>query len=310
MVNVPSSVFAGYANTDSGTAFQNLEFFYANGTVISSWLENYTSSNALYWIKLPSVPAETSFTVYLGFAPTSTNLLNTVNDGEAPQLSPTYAEYDDGANVFNYYENFAGTSLPSGWTSGAVSGSTITVDNGLTISGDGSSSGSTYVATTSQVFNNNEILEGYINQNSGITGYERGLIGISTVNNAEPNWDNGGSSWDTIAGGSAGKNGAYDLLQSETVLNGAYTYLNSLPSNSDWSIYLVSLSSSNGITTSVNYGDASLTTSDNPSAPLYINLGVYNAGGGSSFDQQYQWIRTRAYTPNGVMPTVSFGSLA
>ena len=111
MVNVPSSVFTEYANTASGTAFQNLEFFYANGTVIPSWLENYTSSNALYWIKLSSVPAATSFTVYLGFASASTNLFNTLNDGEAPQLSTTYGQYDDGANVFNNYWNFAGSLI-------------------------------------------------------------------------------------------------------------------------------------------------------------------------------------------------------
>ncbi len=289
---------------------QNVEFFYPNGTIIDSWLESgnsNTATSSVYWLRLSGIPASSSITVYMGFASKSSNLFNNTNDGEAPQLSSTYAEYDDGANVFNYYENFAGTSLPSGWTSGAVSGSTITVDNGLTISGDGSSSGSTYVATTSQVFNNNEILEGYINQNSGATINERGLIGISTVNNGEPNWDNGGSSGDTIAGWSAGKNGVPDIIQSETVLNGAYSYLNSIPSNSNWNIYSVSLSSSSGITTSVNYGDASSTTSDNPSAPLYINLGVYNTGGGSSFDQQYQWIRIRAYPPDGIMPSVTFG---
>ena len=44
----------------------------------------------------------------MGIASTSINLFNTVNDGEAPQLSPTYAEYDDGANVFNFYSDFKG----------------------------------------------------------------------------------------------------------------------------------------------------------------------------------------------------------
>ena len=48
--------------------------------------------------------------------------------GEAPELSPTYAQYDNGIYVFNYYENFVGTSLPSGWT---VSGVTYTVNNGI-----------------------------------------------------------------------------------------------------------------------------------------------------------------------------------
>ena len=319
MVNI-TSADNGWQLISNGNFGQNVEFFYSNGTIIPSWLESYTGSSAIWWLKLGSIPASSSITVYMGIAPTSTNLFNTVNDGEAPQLicpNPSdtascsnYAEYDDGADVFNYYENFAGTTLPNGWVLGAVSGSSVTVNNGLIISGDGSDAGSTYVATTSVVFNNNNILEGYINQNSGVTDNERGMISISTVNNAEPVWDNGGTTGDTIAGWSAGKNGVADIIQSETVLNGASTYLNSISNNSNWDIYGVSLSSNAGITTYVNYGDSSSTTSDNPSAPLYINLGVYNTGGGSTFNLQYTWIRIRAYPPNGVMPSVSFGSVA
>ncbi len=254
MVNFTSSD-PGFSSIATGNFGQNVEFFYYNGTVIPSWLESYTGSNAIWWLKLGSIPASSSITVYMGIAPTSTNLFNTVNDGEAPQIpcgsTPTsscsnYAEYDDGASVFNYYTNFAGTTLPNGWVFGAVSGSSVIVNNGLTISGDGSDSGSTYVATTSAVFNNNNILEGYINQRSGSTGSERGMIGISTVNNAEPVWDNGGTTGDTIAGWSAGKNNVGDIIQSETVLNGAFIYLNSIGRNSNWNVYGVSLSSNAG----------------------------------------------------------------
>jgi hypothetical protein len=35
--------------------------------------------------------------------------------GEAPQLSSTYAQYDNGKYVFVDYWNFAGTNFPSGW---------------------------------------------------------------------------------------------------------------------------------------------------------------------------------------------------
>ena len=31
--------------------------------------------------------------------------------GEAPSLSGTYGQYDNGANVFTFYDNFAGASL-------------------------------------------------------------------------------------------------------------------------------------------------------------------------------------------------------
>ena len=129
-INVPSSDYSSYAASN----LQNVEFYYQNGTIIPSWLENQTSSNAIWWLKLGSIPASSSITVYMGFASTSTNLFNTVNDGEAPQLSPSYAEYDDGFNVFNFYDDFAGTSLNTNkWTSsGAVS-----VDNGVTLGAGG-----------------------------------------------------------------------------------------------------------------------------------------------------------------------------
>jgi hypothetical protein len=122
MVNF-TSADPGFSSIATGNFGQNVEFFYYNGTVIPSWLENYTSTNAIWWLKIAAIPAGSSETVYVGFAPTLTNLFNTVNDGEAPQLTcsnpsdtascSTYAEYDNGANVFNYYEDFAGTSLPS-----------------------------------------------------------------------------------------------------------------------------------------------------------------------------------------------------
>ena len=109
MVNFTSSD-NGWTSISTGNFGQNVEFFYYNGTVIPSWLENYTSTNAIWWLKVAAIPAGSSETVYVGFAPTTTNLFNTVNDGEAPQLSSTYAEYDDGNNVFINYDNFANLS--------------------------------------------------------------------------------------------------------------------------------------------------------------------------------------------------------
>ena len=54
--------------------------------------------------------------------------------GEAPQLSTTYAGYDNGKYVFNEYWNFAGTSLPSGWT---TYGGTVTQNNGVNFTTSG-----------------------------------------------------------------------------------------------------------------------------------------------------------------------------
>ena len=83
MINFTSSD-SGWTSISTGNFGQNVEFFYYNGTVIPSWLENYTANHAIWWLKLPSISPSSSLTIYVGFAPTSTNLFNTVNAGEAP----------------------------------------------------------------------------------------------------------------------------------------------------------------------------------------------------------------------------------
>ncbi|MGC8730255.1 MAG: hypothetical protein ACP5RP_02655 [Candidatus Micrarchaeia archaeon] len=100
---------------------QNVEFFYANGTIIPSWLESGNSNRStrtIYWLKINNgIPASSSIIIYIGFANKTTNLFNAQTVGEAPQLSPVYAEYDNGANIFPYYQRWGGlSSLPSNWS--------------------------------------------------------------------------------------------------------------------------------------------------------------------------------------------------
>jgi hypothetical protein len=128
-VNIDNTTYS----SDIANNFQNVEFFYYNGSIIPSWLESKASTGngqyqGKFWLKLASISGGGSETIYAGFASTSTNLFNGVNIGEAPQLSSTYAEYDDGANVFNYYQRFGGlSSLPSDWSS--ISGTGIAYDS-------------------------------------------------------------------------------------------------------------------------------------------------------------------------------------
>ena len=86
MVNM-TSTDPGWSSIATSNFAQNVEFFYYNGSIIPSWLENYTSSGAIWWLKLPAIPSSSSTTVYMGFAPSSTNLFNNISTGEAPQLS-------------------------------------------------------------------------------------------------------------------------------------------------------------------------------------------------------------------------------
>ncbi|MCL5018028.1 MAG: DUF2341 domain-containing protein [Candidatus Parvarchaeota archaeon] len=87
MINVTSGS-AGWGDISSSPFGQNVEFFSSTGQILDSWLENYTSTYAIWWVKLTSsIPAGSKQTIYMGFAPQATNLFNNVNDGEAPQIS-------------------------------------------------------------------------------------------------------------------------------------------------------------------------------------------------------------------------------
>ncbi len=132
-------------NSYETNSLNNIEFFYADGNVIPSWMEGsasntllntvanspnlYTSTNTIYWLNISNgIPASNSITIYMGFAPTSQNLLNNINVGEAPQLSATYAQYDDGPTVFDYYNvNPASTA---GWAVVGSAGQTPTAPSG------------------------------------------------------------------------------------------------------------------------------------------------------------------------------------
>ncbi|HXB13727.1 MAG TPA: hypothetical protein VNZ45_17190, partial [Bacteroidia bacterium] len=147
----------------------NLLFYYANGTAIKSWMEGnilnetqqantlYTSNTVLFWVETPSsnvfLPANTGTattnTIYLGFKIGQT--WNSVT-GVAPQLtcatpantavcasgnavSGTYGQFDNGNNIFSFYDNFTGTSLQSSWSNaGAPYAAPVNVvANGLSL---------------------------------------------------------------------------------------------------------------------------------------------------------------------------------
>ena len=123
-INVSSSVLPSI-----DASFSDLVFQYGNGTSIYAWLENVSDGSALIWLRLWT---DVNQTVYMTVTP-GTSQFSGPNGtyGEAPQLSATYGQYDNGAKVFTDYWNFSGTSLPAGWS--VNDGGTVTVSNGVTV---------------------------------------------------------------------------------------------------------------------------------------------------------------------------------
>ena len=120
MIIVNSKLYSKYEAQN----LQNVEFFYANGTLIPSWLEsgNSTSTRTVYWVRIGGIGADSSITIYMGFAPISTVLQNDNLKDELLTLK-----------VFNASGNNLGNMNPGAWAALTVYGS----GGFLTVGGDG-----------------------------------------------------------------------------------------------------------------------------------------------------------------------------
>ncbi|MGC8516320.1 MAG: DUF2341 domain-containing protein [Candidatus Acidifodinimicrobium sp.] len=287
-----------YINTTSGYFGRNVEFFYANGNIIPSWLESYNSSSGRWWIKVGTISASSLTKIYIGFASNTTNLFNGVNVGEAPQLSSTYGEYDDGANVFLNY--FSGASL-SGWTTAGTSGQTTSAPSGNPIFGThafyANGSNGDYLYTTASEQSINMIIEFY--------GYTANLQDLYFLVNStgvgQMMRDGNGGGWYGIASTSS------------------WTSWNAPPDTGSWSNEWVTVgvivaggSATGYLSVGVNpYGSE---IGSNPSNTYTVSnngdyLGLIGDAKSGSTIQYWNGIIVRAYPPNGVMPSVRFGSV-
>jgi len=314
MLQLPVSQLQSYTPI-LASDFHNVRFVY-NGTGIPAWLESINNGVATIWVNIPvSIPANSSITIDMEVDP-SLNF-DGVYWGEAPQLSPTYGEYDDGANVFNFYDNFAGTSLnTSKWTSGTNSGGTVTVNNGLTLTYNSSSAGGAWVASTyAFTQSSNTIWETNFN-----------LYGTSDFSDVRVRfyfWD----SADAVSGDSNAYSWLYLVASKDygyytssdiganiaNVMLPFGTILGTLPtpsSSTDYNALSQQILTTSGFTFNTysfpSYSSVgSATQSGSSSATFQLVLEASDDGSpGNTVQVNVDWTRTRAYPPNGVMPTV------
>jgi YVTN family beta-propeller protein len=301
MVKIPISTFSNYIYDNNASA--NFEFYYTNNTIIPAWIESVNATTIVVWLKLYSIPASTKITIYLGFASKSTNLLSssgTTGIGEAPQLSPTYGQYDDGASVFNFYDNFVGTSLnTNNWiTVSTPSSGVITVNNGVSIIG--TSNNIYYVSSKS--FAAPYIID--INGKYGDYADNGPWFDLQSTTSTA----NTGYLWATR--GSSARIG-YDMLYTDA--NGNYNIFAKASGYSGTSSFVIyTLEDVGGpsgiIQTYVNY--ASWLSG---ASTTYTHSGYFDPFRHSNTNTPVSviyWVRVRACPPNGVMPSVSFGPIS
>ena len=304
---VNSSAYSQYEAPN----LDNVEFFFQNGTIIPSWMESGNSNTAqqtYYWIKLGSIPADSIIKIYMGFAPTDVNVLNNRTTGEAPTLSPSYGEYDDGANVFDYY--FPGGS-DAGWTLSGAAGYTTSAPSGSpfgtnALYADGSVGDYMYIPLPGFDATGNYIIQYYVNVGSlGDFFFTASPSGAGTMTRLD---GRGGSNYVGLAKTASWT--SWNAPKTSTTASENVWYLQTTViagGGSSVGDYI-----SSGSTTYNNLGltvnPLSTTYTDSGGTETYTHDGTYigligDGGGGVSY---WNGIIVRAYPPYGVMPTTSF----
>ena len=286
-------------------AFSNIAFFYNNGTPIYAWLESVISNNATLWLKLNgSINRTINIKVY---GPTANEMSSKGYYGEAPQLSATYGEYDNGANVFIQY---GGKS----WSDFTFSNGTWDTTNGYLEQTDTLSSannGAVAVIENTSYPNNGEYI---IEQAFSYSVNADARVGIVAVLTPEAG---GGPGYRFMGMNSGNGAGFLSFLNDGVAWVSSGSYQGSVGTP-----YFMSITNAGGIWSGQLRSGYSSTGSLLTSMPA-TSYTVANGGGKTSgyvgISASYQgtsdnpiavqWFRLRAYPPNGVMPFQSYGNI-
>ena len=198
--------------------------------------------------------------------------------GIAPYLTSTYGQYDNGENVFNFYDNFAGTTLKSVWV--VPSGSNYQVNNGFIAEPSG---GSTYAVYNPNVQETSSIIaEWALNMSStSYPGYSSYFQLNRYTGQSNMHW--------------LGKSGSDTFTNNGNLINTVSISSSGIQIFGIWN---------DGTTVTWYYEGNSYTNNSVTAETDYLALGWAYNGQSYNFPTIY-WVRTRAYPPNGVMPSNS-----
>ena len=261
----------------------NLIFYTNNGNKVYAWLE----SSSVMWLKLPfSIPAGGSTTLYASLLNAPAYPYTGINPVLAKQMGLLYGQYDNGANVFNFYDNFAGTSLnTSKW--GTNGNPSIIVNNGLTLGGPSNSyigSVSTFSSgifdaymketSTSTSLDYSQMVQYSYSTNDGLLVRASGFDGVNT-----------GTYW-------VATNNTFTEITSFSI---------TIPTQTNMFIQSVAYTSATTLLALINYNTVA---SKSGTSNAYTSGGIGFRIGTTGAQIFVQWVRVRAYPPNGVMPSV------
>jgi len=293
---VPLTVDWSSYSTQLNAQVSNVVFFDGSGNPLNAWMEEFVATSDVadrVWVQLNStgIPASSASTIYMGFYSDSTNNFNpSGNWGEAPTITATYGQYDNGAQVFNFYDNFAGTTISGAWNTTQAAGD-YSVDNGLT-----AYSAPIPGAAFSLVSQHTGPLIIDANQVSTMGAW----IGASFSNlqtTGSITLTSGAVQWVYPPDGPDGYNGL-------CIASGCAPFT---PNPVSTTLQVVTLAVNS--TTASEYQDYANETTVSGTVSLTNYPGLVTVAYSNSETMTAYWFRLRAYPPNDVMPSVSFGSI-
>ncbi|QJF12339.1 putative viral structural protein [Acidianus rod-shaped virus 3] len=286
-------------------------------TQLYAWIEYYTSdlSTVYVWVLLPGgVSANSSITIYMQVANTNQYPYTGIN-------SYYNTSYDNGANVFDAYMNFMGTSpIPSNYSkytnlsthpqfvaeSGTTPGYLFTFDN------EGSSYDNVYISAPNSA-RTPEIFEGMAYYNGSAD--QQGIMFFGEESSGWCNNTNEGNAYYLCNSWTAD----WDPYDGDAYIwqgsNQENSYSESLFTSSGYNFYQVIATSGEII-----FNGATPNSPTTPYAQLDIqNVFTYSGtitvygdvvstiedSGGADHTGYWYYLRARAYPPSGVMPSNS-----
>ena len=310
MIKVDWSTYA----TDLNANVSNVRFYnsttFSSSTELSGWIEDNnttTATSSNVWVNLSGtiVPASGSATIYMAFLSITASWSS--HWGLAPQLSTKYGEFDNGANVFSLY--FNGNTATSDFTVSStssisqvqVTGPTGTTINALKYSED-------QCSAIGLVYSLKSLQSGdYIGETSFSSGGggDIGVVGLGTSSSATTSQymfsadTQFGGEYLSWAWNDEGTNNGGPIGGTSTTA-WHYEWFSYTPGTSTASICAAPqlYSTSDGYSGTVNNYIPS-------SDPVYVSA----ASNGNSY-LYYNWLRIRDTPPDGIMPSVSFGSVS
>jgi len=290
----------------SPSQFSNLEFCLdvKCNTPLYAYVENYSSnlSTVYIWINLPtSIPANGSLTIYMFIRNSSQYPYTGVSPLVAQQLSLT-GNYDNGANVFPYYQSFANlTALPSSWGLVYNSGSSSLTFNTYYLDITDFNTNNGITQTSSSNFEN--LVIDFLVQLNSFSGTGGSVIGIGLGQaNTTSTYFIGGGGGAVIASNSNGVAFGYN---NQGTTNTLYEYVGTTNVN-NFSVPTSAIILGIGLAPSetyfyYNYQLQYSTTN----IPGTFSLPITVIKQSQPTDMYLYTIKTRALPPNGVMPSNS-----